>query len=111
MTDTTVKKVQSATSPHGADGQLHLVSGKRVSLRLWREEPPETDKPPSRRNYETVGYVISGAAVLELEGQEVRLEPGDSWLVPAGAEHRYRNAETFTAVEATAPPAQLHGAA
>lgn len=53
--------------------------------------------------------MISGRAELELEGQTVRLEPGDSWLVPANAEHSYRILEPFTAVEATAPPAQVHG--
>ena len=52
--------------------------------------------------------MISGWAELEIEGQTVRLEPGDSWVVPAGAEHTYRILETFTAVEATAPPAQVH---
>jgi quercetin dioxygenase-like cupin family protein len=40
--------------------------------------------------------------------QMVKLEPGASWLVPAGAEHSYRILETFTAVEATSPPAQVH---
>ena len=29
--------------------------------------------------------------------------------MPAGAEHSYRIAESFTAVEATAPPEQVHG--
>ena len=65
--------------------------------------------PVTERDYETVGYVISGRAELDLEGQTVRLEPGDSWLVPAGARHTYRILEPFTAVEATAPPAQVHG--
>ncbi|PZX09656.1 Cupin domain-containing protein [Palleronia aestuarii] len=53
--------------------------------------------------------MISGSAELTLEGQTVQLEPGDSWVVPAGAEHDYRILETFTAVEATAPPARAHG--
>jgi quercetin dioxygenase-like cupin family protein len=53
--------------------------------------------------------VISRRAELHLEGQMVMLEPGDSWLVSAGAEHRYRVLEPFTAVEATAPPAHVHG--
>ena len=66
-------------------------------------------KPASRRDYETVGYVIGGAAELQLEGQVVRLEPGDSWVVPAGAEHTYRILEEFTALEATSPPAHAHG--
>ena|SRR5947207_12045611 len=65
--------------------------------------------PATRRNYETVGYVLSGQAELVVEGQTVMLEPGDSWLMPAGAEHAYRILTEFTAVEATSPPAQVHG--
>jgi quercetin dioxygenase-like cupin family protein len=106
--DATSKKVSSPTSPRGDMGQAYLVSGKRVSMRLWRNEPPQST-PSTERDYETVGYVISGRAELDLEGQTVRLEPGDSWLVPAGARHTYRILEPLTAVEATAPPAQVHG--
>src|SRR5215213_6293933 len=109
MTDTTIQKVSSEHSPKGEMGQIYLVSGKRVSMRLWRDEPPDESKERARRDYETVGYVIAGRAELTLEGQTLRLEPGDSWLVPAGAEHTYRILEAFTAVEATAPPAQVHG--
>jgi quercetin dioxygenase-like cupin family protein len=106
--DTTVKKVASKTSPAGELGQTYLVSGKRVSMRLWQNEGPDS-KPATTRDYETVGYVISGRAEVIIEGQTLKLEPGDSWLVPAGAEHGYRILESFTAVEATAPPAQVHG--
>jgi mannose-6-phosphate isomerase-like protein (cupin superfamily) len=108
MADTSIKKVSSDFSPKGEMGQIYLASGKRVSLRLWRDEEPHA-KGSVRRDYETVGYVISGRAELTLEEQTIKLEPGDSWLVPAGAEHTYRIIETFTAVEATAPPAQVHG--
>lgn len=108
MTDTTVKKVSSETAPKGALGQRHLASGKTVSMRLWDEAPGE-QKAPARRDYETVGFVIRGRAELTLEGQTLRLEPGDSWLVPKGAEHAYRILDSFRAVEATAPPAQVHG--
>ena len=106
--DTTVKKVSSEASLSGDGGQVYLTSGKRVSMRLWRNEEPQS-KSATRRDYETVGYVISGSAELTVEGQTLKLEPGDSWLVPAGAEHSYRILEDFTAVEATAPPAQVHG--
>jgi mannose-6-phosphate isomerase-like protein (cupin superfamily) len=106
--DATVKKVSSRTSPRGDMGQAYLASGKRVSMRLWRNEGPQST-PVTERDYETVGYVISGRAELDIEGQTVRLEPGDSWLVPAGARHTYRILEPLTAVEATAPPAQVHG--
>jgi quercetin dioxygenase-like cupin family protein len=109
MADMTVKKVSSVTSPTGDEGQVYLASGKRVSMRLWRDEEPTQDKPPRKHDYEVVGFVIAGRAELVVEGQTVRLEPGDSWLVPADAEHTYRILEKFTAVEATAPPAQVHG--
>ncbi len=110
MNDTTVMKVSSEASPRGPMGQVYLASGKRVSMRMWRDEPPnESDIESRPRDYETVGYVISGRAELTLEGQTLRLEPGDSWLVPPGATHSYRILEPFTAVEATTPPAQVHG--
>ncbi len=109
MTDTTIQKVSSEASPKGPEGQVYLVSGKRVSMRMWRNEGPTNSAPARRRDYETVGFVVSGRAELVLEGQTIRLEPGDSWLVPPNAEHTYRILENFTAVEATAPPAQVHG--
>lgn len=110
MTDTTIKKIHSQDSPRGAMGQVYLAAGKRVSLRLWNEEEAAGEKPPRRRDYETVGYVIEGKAELESEGQTVRLEAGDSWVVPQGALHTYRILEgPFRAVEATAPPAEFHG--
>jgi len=90
-------------------GQKYLASGITLAMRLWQEEPPAEPKEPSHRDYETVGYVISGRAELTIEGQTLRLEPGDSWTVAEGAEHSYRILEPFTAVEATAPPAQVHG--
>ena len=77
MADTTIKKVSSQSSPKGKMGQVYLASGKRVSMRLWRDEEPQA-KNAVRRDYETVGYVISGLAELTIEGQAIRLEPGDS---------------------------------
>jgi quercetin dioxygenase-like cupin family protein len=78
-------------------------------MRLWRDEPPADAKPASARDYEVVGYVIGGRTELELEGQTIRLEAGDAWPVPKGARHSYRILESFTPVEAMAPPAQVHG--
>ena len=109
MKDTSVVKVSSRYSPHGSAGQKQLACGIGISMRLWQDEEPGGEKPATRREYETAGFVIAGRAELHLEGQMVLLEPGDSWIVPKGAEHRYRILEPFTAVEATAPPAQVHG--
>jgi quercetin dioxygenase-like cupin family protein len=107
MPDTTIKKVEADFSPKGEMGQRYLVAGKRVSMRLWIDEPGGKLKAPTAR--ETVGYVLSGSAKLDLEGQTLNLKRGDSWLVPAGAMHQYTIIEPFTAVEATAPPAEVHG--
>jgi quercetin dioxygenase-like cupin family protein len=109
MGDTTVTKIDSSTSPVGDTGQRYLASGIGVAMRLWDREPPGRDKPETARDYETVGYVIEGRAELELEGQKVLLEPGNSWVVPRGSRHTYRILEPFTAVEATHPPAHVHG--
>lgn len=109
MADTTVIKVHSQDSPRGEMGQKYLAVGKSLSMRLWEDEQPADAKEATSRDYETVGYVISGRAELHLEGQMIRLEPGDSWVVPRGASHTYKITEPFTAVEATHPPAQIHG--
>lgn len=107
--DTTIKKVEAASSPRGEMGQKYLVSGKRLSMRLWIDEPGGKLKAPTARDYETVGYVILGSARLDVEGQTLNLKAGDSWLVPAGAMHQYTIMQPFTAIEATAPPAEVHG--
>lgn len=109
MNDTTVTKVDSDNSPTGEMGQKYLASGKSVAMRLWENEQPNDDKEMHTRDYETVGYVISGKAELHLEGQMVLLNKGDSYVVPQGASHKYKILEAFTAVEATHPPAHVHG--
>lgn len=109
MSDTTAQKVDSRHSPKGPDGQKYLVSGKSLSMRLWEDQQPGEGDEFHSRPYETVGFVISGRAELHLEGSMLLLEPGNSWVVPEGARHRYQILEAFTAVEATHPPAQVHG--
>jgi quercetin dioxygenase-like cupin family protein len=108
MGDSSIIKVESRHSPHGGMGQAYLASGKSIAMRLWREGPGG-DAGQTTRDYETVGYVINGSAELETEGQRVILGPGDSWVVPRGAAHRYKILEPFVAVEATHPPAHVHG--
>jgi len=109
MGDTSVTKVDSTNSPEGEMGQKYLASGTTISMRLWVDEQPEDFKPLTKREYETVGFVIKGKAELRIEGQVVLLEPGDSWVVPKGSAHAYKILEPFTAVEATSPPAFARG--
>ncbi len=111
--DTSVVKLDSARSPRGPMGEKYLASGVRVSMRLWEAEPTNTEsearESESERDYEVVGYVVSGRAMLHIEGQTVRLDPGTSYVVPRGARHFYHVLETFTAIEATSPPSFVHG--
>src|SRR5258705_6187339 len=75
-----------------------LTSRVGVGMRLWRDRPPGPPVPEVARDYETVGYVISGRAELHSEGQMVLLEPGNAWVVPRHARHTYKILEPFTAV-------------
>ena len=109
MADSTIKKIDSDHSPSGSMGQKYLVSGKLISMRLWENLQPGQPKEPSAREYETVGYAIKGRAQLDIEGQSILLGAGDSWVVPKGSRHSFTILEPFTAVEATSPPAQVHG--
>jgi quercetin dioxygenase-like cupin family protein len=108
-TNTSVTKVSGSASPKGKQGQRYLASGISLGMRLWEGEPANEKGETTAREYETVGYVLSGRAELHIAGQMVLLEPGDSWVVNKGQAHAYRILEPFTAVEATHPPAQAHG--
>lgn len=111
--DSSVIKVDSARSPRGPQGEKYLASGVRVAMRLWEAEQVTSEEDAAHgeteRDYEVVGYVISGRAQLHIEGQMVRLEPGSSYVVPRGARHYYHVLEPLTAVEATSPPSMVHG--
>lgn len=109
MSDTTVTKVDSDYSPTGAMGQKYLASGQSLAMRLWQNEAPGESKPAVARDYETVGFALEGRAELHIEGQIVILQKGDSWVVPRGSNHTYKILESFSAVEATHPPAHVHG--
>jgi len=106
--DTTVTKIESKHSPRGPEGERYLASGVRVSMRLWDAEGPG-ERAESTRRYEVVGYVLKGRAELHIEGQLVLLQPGDSYVVPRSARHHYKILEPFSAIEATSPPAHVHG--
>lgn len=77
-------------------------------MRLWDVQPGSHKLENDAREYEVVGYVLEGSAQLEIEGQTILLNPGDSWVVPKGAHHTYHIKEHFKAVEATCPPAHAH---
>lgn len=100
-----MEKVSAERATHGSMGELRLATGQHVALRLW-EHRAHQEKKATVRPYETVGYVISGRAELNIEGHLLTLEPGDSWVVPAGSMHFYTIPESLTAIEAISPPAE-----
>lgn len=106
--NTSITKVSSEASPTGQLGQKYLASGISVSMRMWEALEPDNPTAETVRDYETVGYVLKGRAVLSIGDQSIILEPGDSWVVNKGQSHSYRILEPFTAIEATTPPANAH---
>ena len=99
--------VEAGSAETGDMGEKLLISGDKIALRMWDEEPGEAEgKSAAARSYETAGYVIEGRAELTIEDKTISLEPGVSWVVPQGAKHSYRILEHFRAVEATHPPAR-----
>ena len=108
-TNSRVSKVEAADVEAGQMGQRYLAAGAQVGMRLWAAQPPSEGKPEAARDYETVGYVVTGRARLRAGDETLDLGPGGSWVVPAGVSHTYEIVEAFTAVEATSPPAQQAG--
>ncbi len=106
MADSTITKVGLESAKTGPMGQKYLAKGTNVALRMWDEDTSTDPKPPASREYETVGYVVSGHAELHANNQVTELEQGDSWVVPAGVAHTYKILAPFVAVEATSPPAR-----
>lgn len=105
MIPTSAHKIDSASAPRDDAGAYVLAAGTNVAMRAWRDEAPGEPKALTTREYDTVGYVLGGRAELHCGGDVVALGPGDSYLVPHGIAHTYKVLETFSAIEATSPPA------
>jgi hypothetical protein len=74
--DTSVQKVSARAAPVGAMGQRYLACGIRMGMKLWVEDEPLPAKPATQRDYETIGYVITGRAELQIEGQNTHSRAG-----------------------------------
>jgi hypothetical protein len=61
-TNSRVSKVEAADVEAGQMGQRYLAAGAQVGMRLWAAQPPSEGKPEAARDYETVGYVVTGRA-------------------------------------------------
>lgn len=90
----------------GEMGQTYLACGKSVAMRRW-EESAGGRSDSSVRDYEIVGYLLRGRLEVSINGETAILSVGDSWLIPAGAQHAYQVLEDIIAIEATSPPGRL----
>ena len=48
---------------------------------------PLAAMPPHRHDHEEVFTILAGSVTTVLDAQELRTEPGDTVIVPAGTEH------------------------
>lgn len=84
--DKSIMKVSCKTAPHGAMGQKYLAAGIHMGMclplltslsflifikgmRMWEDEKPGEPHPVTSRDYEVLGFVVSGRAELHLEGK------------------------------------------
>lgn len=87
--------VSTANAAHYVWGQQcdgwHLLAGDDLSV-IEERMPPGTAEVPHRHACSRqFFYVLSGTAMLELEGVAHRLETGQGLHVPPGAAHQMRN--------------------
>lgn len=82
-----------------------LATGERAGMKHWRVEPGAT-LPAHRHHHEQIGYMISGRLVAIVEGEEVLLEPGDSYRFESDEHHgaENRGEEPAVGVGILAPP-------
>lgn len=82
-----------------------LAEGEKACMKYWRVEPGAT-LPTHRHDNEQIGYVISGRLTALVEGEEIPLEPGDSYAFPSDELHGAENRgdEPATGIGVLAPP-------
>jgi quercetin dioxygenase-like cupin family protein len=54
--------------------------------------------------HEQTGYLVSGRCRFRLGDEVLELSPGDSWMVPGGAEHEATALEDSVFVDVFSPP-------
>lgn len=86
ISETERELVEVADGVHLAD----LAAGESACMKYWRVEAGGTLPGHSHQN-EQIGYVIRGRLTAVLDGDEVTLEPGDSYAFRSGEYHGAEN--------------------
>lgn len=72
----------------------HLLKDERLSVIEEQMPPGASDVAHYHRNAQQFFYLLSGEALLEIDGKEIRLSARQGAHIPAGAPHRIRNASS-----------------
>jgi mannose-6-phosphate isomerase-like protein (cupin superfamily) len=100
-----IEKLNANEFQPGTHGEALGIANEAMALRVWNEGPVDK-RDLHASDYETLGYVIDGEAILHSGDETLHLTTGDSWRIPKGVEHAYEIKNSFRAVEVTSPPAR-----
>ena len=65
-----------------------------------------SELPLHKHPHEQIGFLVSGKLILTIGDEACSLEPGDSWAVPGGVEHKAEVLERAEAIEVFYPVRQ-----
>ena len=95
--------VRPAPNIHGGEGVILRRSMFRnesklpIGLEVWELEPGVSegdhihdDRDPDG-DLEEIYYFIEGEGMMSVEGEDVPIAAGDSFMVPPGVDHGFRN--------------------
>ena len=90
-----MKPTSIANSDHyvwgaGCDG-WHLLKDKSLSVIEERMPPGTAEVRHHHLNAQQFFFVLSGEAVMECGGEEIKLRAGEGLHVPPGTSHQIRN--------------------
>ena len=86
-----IKTVHGASNP-----VLGPDDGTPGYVMLWVQHPPGGTSPLHTHPWEHQAYIVEGAGVLWVEGEEYPVTAGDAVLVPPDVEHQFRNTGDVT---------------
>ncbi len=95
--------------PEGATAQQPARSSPACRI-IRRGAGGSTTRADQDAQEETLGYVVEGRALLEIDGQKLMLEPGDCVVLPRGGRRRFSVVEPLTLIESPMlPPSARSG--
>jgi len=59
--------------------------------------------PEHSHPHEQTGYMVSGTAIFNIDGQETEVKTGDSWSIPGDAIHSVKVVDDSVIVEVFSP--------